>query len=83
MQTVLAQQWVQCKGMCQYIKSPISIKQTLAHTMEDRWRASITKLMRISRTFHWCQEHEATSVEGDDSAKGEIFSLMVVLTPNK
>ena len=28
--------------------------------MQDRWRASITELMLVSRTTRWCRDHEAT-----------------------
>ena len=45
--------------------------------MQDRWRASITELMLVSRTTRWCRDHEATSIEDGGSAKGELLLFTV------
>ena len=45
--------------------------------MQDRWRASITELMLVSRTTRWCRDHEATSIEDGGSAKGELLLFAV------
>ena len=30
--------------------------------MQDRWRASITELMVVSRTTRWCRDHKAIAI---------------------